>query len=380
MKGISGLQAGIGVLSTLGLILIPLAGLAQPRLSGSVPVVDAPQFSYRVEEVHFAKPRNISIGARVIQRAEMVRVVVKGVGFRPRATGPVVWLNGVPTLRTLVSDDGTALEAWFLESIQEFDVAAAQLGRWELMVQPHEGAGQVFRISPSGHPTDAGTRPAITPHWESADQDREEKGQLVPVTPGPGQADVATLPPVSPGETLGGDGLQEEKEQATPGPPAGPPSEAGGQVVAVLPTLNPPELEEAMAHGRSKGSNFMELVREYAFGSTQEPAWGYILTKRYRVALEAMREGWKGSQPDADIIQQILNEDLLVVRIQFTGEQSSPPTLVLKQGDALIKPTTTRGFYFAFPYASVDLNARTTMIFTAGAHRFQWEVDLSQYK
>lgn len=155
---------------------------------------------------------------------------------------------------------------------------------------------------------------------------------------------------------------------------------AGGQRLAVLPTLSSGELKEAIAHGQSKSPNFIELVREYSFGNTAEVAWGYILTKRYRVALEALKQTWTASQPATEIVRQILSEDLLIVKIQFGGPPPSPATLRLKQGDAVSTPTITRGLYFAFPYATLDLNAKTTLIFTAGDRDFQWEVDLSRYK
>ena len=169
-------------------------------------------------------------------------------------------------------------------------------------------------------------------------------------------------------------------QQAFPVPSSKTLPEAGDHWLAVLPTLSPDELKEAIAHGQSKSPNFIELVREYSFGNTAEVAWGYILTKRYRVSLEALKQSWTASQPGVEIVRQILSEDLLIVKIQFVGPSPSPATLLLKQGDAVITPTITRGLYFAFPYATLDLNAKTTLIFTAGDRDFQWEVDLSRYK
>ena len=150
-----------------GLLLWAGAAWAQPLSLGSAQVVSAPaQFSYRVEEVHFSQPRNISTGAGAERRREIVRVVVQGQGFHTRATGPVVWLNGVPTIRTRVADDGSSIQAVFLESVPELDAAAARTGGWQLIVQPSEGAREVLQVSPSGDPAAARARPAVTSRTE----------------------------------------------------------------------------------------------------------------------------------------------------------------------------------------------------------------------
>ena len=151
------------------LLVAAVLTLAAPALDaaggsfslGGARVVDAPDFSYGVAEIAFDEPRNLSSGAGVIRRLELVRVLVRGRGFRPKATGPIVWLNGLPTLRTDVAEDGTRVEAYFLEPLQEIEKAAARLGRWELIYQPHEGAQQVFRISPTGDPAGAHQPPEV---------------------------------------------------------------------------------------------------------------------------------------------------------------------------------------------------------------------------
>ncbi len=142
--------------------VLPLAASAESLSLGEALVVPAPGgFSYSITEVRFLEPRNISVGAGVIRRLEAVKVVVKGEGFRPKATGPILWLNGIPTLRTQVAEDGRMVEAYFFESFQTFEEAAARLGRWELIYQPHEGAREVYRISPTGDPALAAERPGI---------------------------------------------------------------------------------------------------------------------------------------------------------------------------------------------------------------------------
>ena len=160
-------RAGIAVPALVWGLLWVAAAWAQPLSLGSARVVNAPaQFSYRIEQTRFSQPRNISTGAGAEQRQEIVRVIVRGQGFRPRATGPVVWLNGIATLRTQVAADGSSLQADFLESVPELEAAAARLGRWQLIVQPHEGAREALLVSPSGHPADAGTRPSVTSKTE----------------------------------------------------------------------------------------------------------------------------------------------------------------------------------------------------------------------
>lgn len=149
------------LMGALGLALPGLGDAVAPSSFQGARVVDVPQFSYEVVEVHFKEPHNVSSGEGTIRLWEVVKVVVRGQGFRPKATGPVVWLNGIRTLRTQVAEDGTAVEAWFLESLQALEAAAANLGRWELLYQPHEGANEVYRISPTGNPADAESRPAI---------------------------------------------------------------------------------------------------------------------------------------------------------------------------------------------------------------------------
>jgi len=159
----------LGRILAPGLVLLELLGLGLPRLSVALDpptleeatIVDTPQFTYEIVEVRFEKPRNISSGAGRISRSEMVKVVAQGEDFRQRATGPVLWLNGIPTLRTQVTEDGRSLEAWFIEPLQTLGEAADKLGRWELIYQPHAGASPVFRISPTGHPGDATERPVI---------------------------------------------------------------------------------------------------------------------------------------------------------------------------------------------------------------------------
>lgn len=151
------------------LVLLGLLGLGLPGLSvavdpsplGGAAIVDTPQFTYEIVEVYFEKARDISSGAGKISRSEMVKVVVQGEGFRQRATGPVLWLNGIPTPRAQVAEDGRFLEAWFLEPLQTLEEAADKLGRWELIYQPHAGALTVFRISPTGHPGNVNGRPVI---------------------------------------------------------------------------------------------------------------------------------------------------------------------------------------------------------------------------
>lgn len=141
---------------------LPLVASAEPLSWGEVPVVLAPQrFSYSLVEVRFREPRAISSGAGMTLQWEAVKVVVKGGGFRPKATGPIVWLNGIPTLRTQVAEDGNTVEAYFFEPLQVFEEAAARLGRWEVIYQPHEGAREVYRLSPTGDPADADRRPMI---------------------------------------------------------------------------------------------------------------------------------------------------------------------------------------------------------------------------
>jgi len=142
--------------------VLPPVASAEPLSWGEAPVVPAPRgFSYSLVEVRFREPRAFSSGAGMTPQREAVKVVVKGEGFRPKATGPILWLNGIPTLRTQVAEDGRMVEAYFFESFQTFEEAAARLGRWELIYQPHEGAREVYRISPTGDPALAAERPVI---------------------------------------------------------------------------------------------------------------------------------------------------------------------------------------------------------------------------
>jgi hypothetical protein len=147
----------VAVVLVLALLAVTPAGALS--LDG-VAIVDAPGFSYALDVVSFSQPRSISTGAGKTAVSQMVRVVVHGQGFRPRATGPVVWLNGVPTLRTQVSDDGTTIEAYFTQSAGELSTAADGNGAWAVIVQP-TAAGQAWRVSPTGNPADAAQRPAI---------------------------------------------------------------------------------------------------------------------------------------------------------------------------------------------------------------------------
>lgn len=49
-----------------------------------------------------------------------------------------MWLNGEPTLRVLVAEDGSSLEAYFYRSFSEME--AANKGVWQVQIQDYEGA------------------------------------------------------------------------------------------------------------------------------------------------------------------------------------------------------------------------------------------------
>ena len=141
---------------------LPLFAMAEPLSWGKALVLPAPAgFSYSVVEVAFQEPRYISSGAGVISRLRAVKVLVRGKDFRPKATGPIIWLNSIPTLRTRVTEDGTAIEAYFFESFRALEEAATRLGKWELIYQSHEGTLEVCRVSPTGDPHDADRRPVV---------------------------------------------------------------------------------------------------------------------------------------------------------------------------------------------------------------------------
>lgn len=161
-RGRKGFLVASMIAAVLVLAFPALAVWAESFSLGKARVVDAPPtFSYEVVEVSFDKPLNLSIGAKVAHRLELVKVVLRGQGFLPKATGPILWLNGIPTLRTQVTEDGTTVEAYFLDSLQVLEEAAARLGRWELLYQAHEGASEVYRISPTGDPAVADSQPTI---------------------------------------------------------------------------------------------------------------------------------------------------------------------------------------------------------------------------
>jgi hypothetical protein len=95
--------------------------------------------SVSIVEVAFAQPHNISTDdGSMKQYLDAVKVVVIGSGFRQRDTGPVVWLNGEPTLRVLVAEDGSSLEAYFYSSFPKME--AANKGVWNVQIQDYEGA------------------------------------------------------------------------------------------------------------------------------------------------------------------------------------------------------------------------------------------------
>jgi hypothetical protein len=143
-------------------VIFPTLAQAEIRSWETANIVQAPDgFSYTISEVMYTEPRAFSIGTAVTRRLEIVQVVVKGTGFLPKATGPVIWLNGIPTLRTTVAEDGTSVEALFLETLHTIESAAARIDRWELIFQPHEGSRQVYRVSPTGFAADVDRQPEI---------------------------------------------------------------------------------------------------------------------------------------------------------------------------------------------------------------------------
>jgi hypothetical protein len=136
------------IVATAFLLTFIAPALAADSFSlGEAQVVNAPQFSAQASRVVFDEPRFFSTGAGVTKVTEIVQVIVRGEGFQPKATGPVVWLNNIPTLRTDVSEDGTRVEAYFLEPLQALREAAAREGGWQVIYQPHAGAPEVYRIS-----------------------------------------------------------------------------------------------------------------------------------------------------------------------------------------------------------------------------------------
>lgn len=124
-------------------------------------VLTKAHFAYSIEEVYFEKPINISIGNSVAPYVEAIKVVIKGNGFIPKATGPVIWLNSISTLRTVVAEDGTYVEGYFYQPLRNLDESAEKMGRWELIYQSHEGTPEVYRISPTGDVKDIDSRPTI---------------------------------------------------------------------------------------------------------------------------------------------------------------------------------------------------------------------------
>jgi hypothetical protein len=130
-------------------------GLANVRLS------DHAEFSYEIAEVEFATPRELSTGAGKASLSKLVKVTIHGAGFRAGAAGPLVWLNGVATLRTEVSRDGRTIKAWFLEPIESLVQAAAQRGEWDVVYRRSTGDPQAFRIAYAGNPGARSSAPVI---------------------------------------------------------------------------------------------------------------------------------------------------------------------------------------------------------------------------
>jgi hypothetical protein len=152
------------MLVLLALVILPGLSFGQKdQISlGDATVAEAPSFTYEIVDVHFDEPRNFSRGAASVRVSRISKVVVKGEGFRAKATGPIVWLNGVATMRTQVSEDGRTVEAYFFESVSDIESAAKRLRGWQLIYQPHEGCDEVYRISPTGVPADAQNRPRVS--------------------------------------------------------------------------------------------------------------------------------------------------------------------------------------------------------------------------
>ena len=162
-KTYRGTLSVVAAIAAAGMWLSPAASTpaAGPGPVSESQVIDSPQFTYTVAQVAYDQPRNLSIGAGTARRLDVVKVIIKGEGFRPKSTGPIVWLNGIATLRTDVSEDGTTVEAYYLEPLPDLEAAAATLGRWELLYQPFECSAEAYRIYPSGDAAGADLAPYI---------------------------------------------------------------------------------------------------------------------------------------------------------------------------------------------------------------------------
>lgn len=117
----------------LGIAVASVFLLTEATLAASQPE------SVSIVEAAFAQPHSISSDdGSMKQYLDAVKVVVTGRGFRQRDTGPVVWLNGEPTLRVLVAEDGSSLEAYFYRSFSEMEAANKDV--WQVQIQDYEGA------------------------------------------------------------------------------------------------------------------------------------------------------------------------------------------------------------------------------------------------
>lgn len=104
--------------------------------------------SFSIIEAGFEQPHSISVSdGPPKQYLDAVKVVVTGQGFTQRNAGPVIWLNGVPTLRVIVAEDGSSLEAYFYQPL--WQVEAASGGRWEVQFQDHERANKLLVPGPA---------------------------------------------------------------------------------------------------------------------------------------------------------------------------------------------------------------------------------------
>lgn len=104
--------------------------------------------AFTIVETAFTEPRRISNSdGSIDQQLETVKVVVMGSGFRQNNTGPTIWLNGEPTLRVVVAEDGSSLEAYFYQPLDQLEASGS--GGWKVEFQDHEGGNTVQVAGPA---------------------------------------------------------------------------------------------------------------------------------------------------------------------------------------------------------------------------------------
>ena len=174
--------------------------------------------------------------------------------------------------------------------------------------------------------------------------------------------------------------------------------------MAILQNPDRHQVEQALTRGNESGRE-RHLPNElyWHFGSTKQfEPHGFLVTKVSALAVLSGHFALRGEQPTDQDIQRVLGEDALQVVVKVFGYSpgfARESYVLIQQGNQLVKPTRIRfdaraqavgqhqgrpifraKIIGVFPYNSIDLQGRTTLLVFPGAGgEIKFDLDFSAF-